>query len=150
MKYFKLKNILLVLLILLIGIQVFSIDKTPPQTIASEDLLQSPDMPEDVKMMLKNACADCHTNNTKYPWYTNIEPLSWWIKGHIDHGRENLNFSKWYSYNEDRKNHKADECVEVLEQRRMPFSSYIWMHSEAKLSDAEHERLISYFESLKS
>jgi hypothetical protein len=149
MKKLNVKKILLILLALLVIIQVFSIDKTRPEIVASEDLLQSDAVPEDVKTLLRNACADCHSFETKYPWYTNIEPLSWWIKGHIKGGRQKLNFSIWNSYPDKRKAHKIDECIEVLEQKRMPMKSYTWIHSEAKLSDENNKRLMAYFESLR-
>lgn len=148
-KYLTLKNILILLLAVFLVMQVFGIDKTPPATVASEDLLADPQMPEDVRQLLKNACADCHSHNTQYPWYSNIEPVSWWLRGHIEHGRKNLNFSKWHSYDAGRKAHKIDECVEVLEERIMPFNSYVLMHKEAKLSDEQNERLIAYFQSLR-
>jgi len=149
MKLSKIKLLLTGLLVILIGLQLFSIDKSAPETLASEDLLADPALPDDVQNLLINSCADCHSNRTTYPWYTSIQPLGWWIKGHIDHGRQNLNFSKWHSYDTRRKDHKAEECVEVLEQRRMPFSSYVMMHKEAQMTDAEYNRLIAYFESLR-
>lgn len=149
MKYLKLRYILLFTLILLVAMQLFSIDKSTEEIDPAEDFYQTVQMPDDVKTMLRTACNNCHSNETSYPWYANIEPVSWWIQGHINNGRGNLNFSKWQSYDASRKNRKIDECVEVLEQRRMPFSSYVMMHKEAQLSDEQYNRLIAFFESMR-
>jgi hypothetical protein len=129
--------------------QLFSIDKSTEEIDPAEDFYQTVQMPDDVKTILRTACNNCHSNETSYPWYANIEPVSWWIQGHINNGRGNLNFSKWQSYDASRKNRKIDECVEVLEQRRMPFSSYVMMHKEAQLSDEQYNRLIAFFESMR-
>lgn len=149
MKYLKLRYILLFTLILLVAMQLFSIDKSTEEIDPAEDFYQTVQMPDDVKTILRTACNNCHSNETSYPWYANIEPVSWWIQGHINNGRGNLNFSKWQSYDASRKNRKIDECVEVLEQRRMPFSSYVMMHKEAQLSDEQYNRLIAFFESMR-
>lgn len=148
-KHLTLKNILITLLGVLIFIQIFSIDKSLPPTVESEDFFSDASVPDDVKLLVKRACADCHSHNTKYPWYSNIEPVSWWLQGHIEHGRQTLNFSKWNAYEEERRSHKIEECIEVLENRWMPMSSYVKMHPEAKLSDEENNRLIAYFQSLR-
>ena len=132
----------------LLIIQVFSIDKTNPPIDPALDFLQVADVPDMVKMGVKNACLDCHGNTTKYPWYTNIEPVSWWIKGHIDHARGSLNFSEWNAYSPDDKKHAARECVEVLEEGWMPPSSYKLMHKEAKLDQATVTAMIDYFKGL--
>lgn len=143
------KKIALGILVLLLVIQVFSIDKTNPSIDPQLNMFDTVEMPNDVKTLLKNACADCHTNETKYPWYTNIEPVSWWIKRHINKGRGNLNFSSWESLDASRKNHKINECIEVIEKKWMPMATYTWLHSDAKLSDADRKRLVVFFESLR-
>ena len=98
---------------------------------------------------MKTACYDCHSNQPTFPWYTNIAPLSWWIKHHIDEGSHHLNFSEWGTFELKRKNHKLDECVEMLEKNEMPMSSYTWMHQEAKITDAQRLLLIEWFKGLK-
>lgn len=143
------KNIGWTMLIVFLAMQVFSIDKTNPTTDEKVDFLSTVDVPNDVKMLLENACMDCHSHNTTYPWYTNIEPVSWLVKGHIKEGRKHLNFSTWQTYDSPRKSHKIDECIEVIEEKWMPMASYTWMHSEAKLTDDNRSRLIAFFESLR-
>lgn len=83
------------------------------------------------------ACFDCHSNETKWPWYSNIAPLSWKIKDHVDNGRNKLNFSEW-----DRPQEDASESAESVEKREMPTSDYTLLHPEARLSSSERAALI--------
>ncbi|MCO6480949.1 MAG: heme-binding domain-containing protein [Phaeodactylibacter sp.] len=138
----------LALLAALVIIQFFGIDKTNPPVNQSEEFMTLAAPPADVAQLIKDACYDCHSHETKYPWYTNIEPVSWWIKDHIEHGREHLNFSAWGAYDAEKKAHKAEECGEEVEKGKMPLKSYLPMHPEARLSDAQRERLSSWFMAL--
>jgi hypothetical protein len=144
------RKILVVLLIVLLFIQFIRIDKTNPTWSAENDFLVATAADEEIATIIKTSCYDCHSNQTNYPWYTNIAPVSWWIKHHINEGREELNFSEWVTYKEKRKNHKMEECVELVEAGEMPMSSYTIMHSESKLTAEQKEKLISFFNSLRS
>ncbi len=148
-KRFSLKKISLILAITLLFIQSFRIDKSTKPVDASKDLISLTIPNAEVTQLLKTACYDCHSNQPTFPWYTNIAPVSWWIKHHIDEGSHQLNFSEWGTYELKRKNHKLDECVEMLEKYEMPMSSYTWMHQEAKLTDAQRLLLAEWFKGLK-
>jgi len=87
------------------------------------------------------ACYDCHSNETRWPWYTNVAPLSWSITSHVDEGREKLNFSEW-----DRPQDEGDEVVESITEGEMPPVSYVWLHPEARLSDEDEAALIEGLE----
>ncbi len=138
------KKILLGIIILLVIIQFFPIDKENPNGSPDQDFLVSESMPEGVKITFKEACYDCHSNHTKYPWYTNIAPLSWWINNHIQHGREELNFSNWTQYTEGKRKHKLEESFELIENGQMPLKSYTWMHPEAKLDDQRKKQVLAW------
>lgn len=142
------KNILKVALLALILIQFFKIDKTNPPINPAHDLLSAEVIDQEVLTILEDACNDCHSYQTTYPWYTNIEPLSWYVKGHIKHGRGNLNFSEWYNYSEAKQKHKAEECVERINNGSMPLSSYKIMHPKSRLDDAQKLILINFFNDL--
>jgi len=142
------KKIFISALIVLVVIQVFSIDKTNPTSDPVNDLFSDQNISQDIQLLIKNTCADCHSNNSTYPWYTNIEPISWWIKGHIKNGRKKLNFSNWNSFDNKKKNHLKHECVEVLEEKRMPLTLYALGHPKARLSDSQRKSLIEFFENL--
>lgn len=144
------KRILTIALLVLIFIQVFSIDKTNPPIDKGLDFYSSYDIPADTQLLLKSACNDCHSHERAYPWYTNIEPVSWWIRGHIRGGVQKLNFSEWNSYDQGKKDHKLEECIEMVENKNMPLKSYTWMHPEAKLSSEDRQKLVDFFKKIRS
>ena len=125
--------------------QLFQIEKINPPVLKGYDFLEIENPPEQVATLLRNACYDCHSHESKFPWYTSIQPVGWWIRGHIRGGRQNLNFSEWTDYDADKKAHKLEECAEEVGERHMPMKSYVNMHPEAKLSDADVQVLVDYF-----
>ncbi len=149
-KRITIKNIAVVLLLLFLFIQSFRIDKTTQPVDASKDFIALTSANAEVANTLKIACYDCHSNQPTYPWYTNIAPLSWWIKHHIDEGSHHLNFSEWGTYKDKRKHHKLEECIEMIEEGEMPMSSYTIMHGDAKLTDAQKLQLVEFFKALKN
>lgn len=149
-KYFTIKNIAIFLVFLFLTIQSIRIDKTTVPVNPETDFIALTSANAEIAGMLKTACYDCHSNQPTYPWYTNIAPVSWWIKHHINEGSQHLNFSIWGTYKEKRKNHKLDECVEMIEEGEMPMSSYTIMHGEAKLTDAQKLQLVEFFKAQKT
>ncbi len=141
------RKILLGLLIVLVLMQFYRIDKTNPPADPNKDFITLEQPPAPLAKLLKDACYDCHSHQTKYPWYTNVMPFSKWIKGHIDHGREKLNFSTWSDYSPNKRDHKLEECVEFVADKKMPLTSYNLAHPEARLSDAQRKELVDWFES---
>lgn len=109
-----------------------------------EDLMQSTEISQDISVMLETACYDCHSMETQYPWYSHIAPVSWFLYGHIDHGREELNFSDWASMDKRSKLKALKDIQEEVEQKEMPMNSYIRMHKEAELTDAQREALVAW------
>lgn len=144
------KKILIGLIAILVIIQFFRIDKTNPIVVQENDFITITNPSENIKNILKASCYDCHSNETKYPWYTNFAPLSWWIKHHIDEGRDELNFSEWGTFKEKRKHHKLEECIELVEENEMPLSSYLITHSEAKISSENKALLLEWFKEQKA
>jgi hypothetical protein len=142
------KKILIGLLTLLIGIQFIRIDKQNPPVTKTNDFIEVNHTPDNIAVLLKTACYDCHSYETKYPWYTNVSPVSWFVQHHVDEGREHLNFSEWGTYDSKRKSHKLEECVEEIEEGEMPLTSYTLIHGNAKLTKEQKTIIISYFKSI--
>jgi len=142
------KRIIVGLIVIFVLMQFFRIDKNNPEFDPANDFIASMNPPQDIANMLKVACYDCHSNETRYPWYTNIAPLSWWIKDHINEGRRELNFSMWKTFNERRSNHKMKEGDEKVKDHDMPLKSYLIMHDDARLTDEQRKQLGDYFTSL--
>jgi cytochrome c551/c552 len=83
------------------------------------------------------ACFDCHSNETTWPWYSNIAPISWRLQKHVDEGREKLNFSEWGSGEQE-----TERMVKVVREGEMPPWDYLIPHPEARLSDADTQALL--------
>lgn len=148
--FLSIKNILITLGAILVIMQFFQIDKENPSSDPEMDFIAIANPPSEIADLLKASCYDCHSNHTRYPWYTSIAPVNWWIKDHIDHGREELNFSEWGNYSARRADHKLEEGVELLEEEEMPLPSYLITHGEAKLTSEQREALSNYFQSLRT
>ena len=146
MKTFK--NIIFWVLVSFALIQFVSTDKTNKPIDKKINFIDVKKTPSNVVTMLKNACYDCHSNETVYPKYAYIAPFSWSVKDHINEGREHLNFSLWNSYNKDLKESMLTKTVQTLDNKSMPLPAYVIYHEDAKLTDAERAVLSNYFKAL--
>jgi hypothetical protein len=130
--------------LLLIGLQFIRPDLTNQPVVDTERLETTTAVPENVAAVLKRACADCHTHSTSYPWYSQISPISWWLKDHVEHGRSHLNFSVWNTYSVTKRAKKLEEICEQLESKEMPLPSYLWAHRDAVLTSEDSKLLCDW------
>jgi len=138
------RNILIAIGVLLIIMQFFPIDKTNPTVDQTKDFLAIENAPAEVAALFKTACYDCHSSKTEYPWYTSVAPISWFIKGHIDEGREHLQFSTWGDYDAKKKAHKMEEIIEVVDGKEMPMLTYWMIHWDAKISEEQRKQITDW------
>lgn len=138
------KKLGIILLVALVAIQFIRPAKNQSTEAPVQDIMAVTQVPDDVAVLLRKACYDCHSNNTQYPWYSNIQPVYWWMNDHIEEGKDELNFSVWGSYKLKRKIKKYVEISEQVTEGEMPMESYTWMHKEAKLSREERTRIVSW------
>lgn len=143
------KTVLTIAAVALLIIQFFQIDKTNPPIDAAQDFISVTNPPAPIVNILQTACYDCHSHTTKYPWYTNIQPLAWWIKGHVDNGSKHLNFSTWTTYTAKKKAHKIEEMIEVVEGKEMPMLSYMVGHNDAWIDADQRKALVDWFKTLE-
>ena len=143
------KIIAWIALIALVAIQFFPVDYNQSETIPQTDFMLVNNVPATVKKSLQVSCYDCHSNNTQYPWYNKMQPIAWFLEGHIKEGKEELNFSEWGNLSERRKTSKLRSIIKQIESREMPMNSYTLIHKEAQFSEAEAQRVIVYIEKLK-
>jgi len=139
-KYLKIKY----LIILLVVIQLYRPTKNESTEISKNSIFTTEVVPQNVQTILKTSCYDCHSNNTVYPWYNNIAPVSWILANHVDEGKHELNFDAWGTYSEKRKNHKLKAIKKHLEEREMPLESYLWIHHDAALSKSQIKEVIDW------
>lgn len=145
MKIFK--RILLILLIAFLAIQFVRPAKNE-STDKSKHISKLYAVPDDVNTILTKACNDCHTNNTVYPWYAAVQPVTWWLDDHIKEGKKHLNFDEYTTFSLRKQYHKMEEVVEQVKEKEMPLNSYTWVHSDAKLTDAERVALTTWAQSV--
>ena len=141
-KFFKI--IALLVLLGFAGIQFVRPERVNPPVVPGETLEAAANVPKEVSDILKRSCKDCHSNETVYPWYSNIAPISWSVVDHIRAGRDELNFSKWATYSGSRKKRKLEEICKEVEERQMPHTQYLWIHRDAYLSDSDIETLCDW------
>jgi len=134
-----------ILLASFIVIQFFQIDRTNVTYDKTKDFLTNTSAPDDMQKMISNSCYDCHSNEVTYPWYTYINPVGWWVKGHVNEGTGKLNFSTWADYPINKRQVKLEECAEKTEATEMPLLPYIIAHSKARLSDEDRAKLVAWF-----
>ena len=142
------KVLAILLVVAFIGIQFKHASLTNPGFSAADSLQANVHMNEQVEGILNKACADCHSNQTHWPWYSNIAPVSWYVVDHVNHGRKHLNFSEWtkkspHSPNATAQNHLQAICTEA-QNGSMPLSSYTVIHRSAKLTDDEINTLCDW------
>jgi len=143
------KKLAVITLSIIVVMQFFTIDKTQADTDPTKDFIAMTQPDEHVITMLKTACYNCHSNETTYPWYANIAPVSWWIKGHEEEAKEHLNFSVWGDYSLKQQDHKLEELYEEVEEGEMPLPSYTWVHADARLTGEQKEQLITWVKNLR-
>lgn len=141
------KKIFLGLLAIFVIIQFIRPEKNNSDD-RTYDISTAYQVPQNVASVMKAACNDCHSNHTRYPWYSNIQPIGWWLNNHIEHGKGHLNFSAFTSKRVAVQNHKFEEIVEMVEEKKMPIPSYtnFGLHPEANLSDDQRQALIDWSE----
>lgn len=106
-------------------------------------------VPATIKNRLQISCYDCHSNNTDYPWYSKIQPAAWYLKDHIQEGKDELNFNEWATYSDRRKNSKLRSIISQIEEGKMPLDFYTLIHRDAILSDEDKRMIIDYMTALK-
>jgi hypothetical protein len=114
------------------------------------DLMVREPTPEAVRAVLAEACFDCHSNRTRYPWYANFQPVGWWLGEHVEDGKNDLNFSEFGAYPAQRAGRKLGAIARDLERGKMPLPSYLWMHPRARLTAKERQLVIDWANGLRA
>ena len=138
-----------ILLMIFIIIQFIRPAKNKSDGISKNDISKIYPVPENVQTILKTSCYDCHSNNTIYPWYANIQPVAWWLDDHIQEGKKELNFSEFASYRIGRQYRKLDEINKEIKEDEMPFDNYLWIHKYAKLDKQQKLTLANWVISVR-
>lgn len=145
--YRKIGVLLIIILVVMQFIQ-------PTKNISEEGVIGEGDIsevyaiPADLHNVLVTKCYDCHSNNTKYPWYFSIQPIGWWLAAHVHDGKEHLNFSEFKNYKPEKARHKLEEIWEVTEEKSMPLKAYTMFHEDSELTAADEKAIYDWLGSL--
>lgn len=143
-----LKIIIVILIIAIIAIQFINRpEKTSNYEITQDDITKHMNIPSNVQQILKRSCYDCHSNQTVWPWYSNVAPASWLVAKDVKEGRKEMNFSEWGKLSDNKKAKLLDDICEQVTEGEMPLKPYLIMHSDAKLSDEDIKLLCTWAES---
>jgi hypothetical protein len=115
----------------------------------SKDISKAFPVPAEVQTILKTSCADCHSNNTVYPWYNHIQPVAFWMAHHVDEAKHEVNFNEFAGYKPRRQYRKFTEIIEQIEKDEMPLSSYTIIHRETILSPAQKTLMINWAKAMQ-
>ncbi|MBX5439553.1 MAG: heme-binding domain-containing protein [Thermoflavifilum sp.] len=132
------------LLALFLIIQLFRPPKNQAAQASPDDIAEKYAVPMNVLMDLNTACYNCHSNYTTYPWYFHVQPIGWWMNGHIQEAKHHLNFSEFAKYPPQVASKKFHAIYEVMRDHSMPIPSYLWMHKEARLTDEQYQQVAQW------
>lgn len=144
------KKIAWALLLVFVGMQFIRPEKNQDSSDHLAAFLSETNPPAEVRELLKTSCYDCHSNQTEYPWYNAVAPVSYWLADHVNEGKGHLNFSAWNTYEAKRKDHKLEEVVEMVEEGEMPLNEYTWTHEGARLTEAQRKAITEWAEKTRA
>ena len=144
-----LKRIGLTLLGLAVILQFIRPAKNIADQPSKNDIATAFQIPEDVRAIVQTSCYDCHSNTTRYPWYSEIQPVGWWLGKHVAQGKRELNFSEFAGYRLRRQYMKFEKIGDQVSEGEMPLPSYLIIHTEARLSPEAKERIISWTNAMR-
>jgi hypothetical protein len=139
-----LKKIGWFLVIVFVIAQFFGPEKNEGDLTSVSTFIDETNPPEEVQKIMKESCFDCHSNNTRYPWYSSITPLNYWMTDHVKVGKKKMNFSDWGNFSLKKKEHKMEELHEEVGKKNMPLDSYTWTHSDANLTDEQIKIIVDW------
>ena len=149
-KRYRIKNFILCLLFVFIIMQFFQPDKNNSDIVTTHRITNTTIIPDSINYLLQIACYDCHSDNTRYPWYSNIQPAGWWIAKHVKNGKKHLNFDAFSTYTQKKQLKKLEEIKESVEEGWMPLQSYTWIHKDAILDATQKKILLNWIDSINA
>lgn len=141
-----LKWFVVALVVVFIGLQFVRPARTNPAVDQTQTIHAHLQMTPQVAAIIDRSCQDCHSNTTRWPWYSNVVPASWFLVDHVNEGRQHLNFSEWGRLDRRRADKRLEEMCEEVSDKLMPLESYTWIHRSAKLSADDIKTLCDWTE----
>ncbi len=128
----------------LAALQLIPVDRKNPSSVPAKSMYVVESVPENVRSLLKRSCSDCHSNETRWPWYSYVAPASWILASDVHEARRKMNLSDWADYSEKKQSHELEEiCNEILDGS-MPDSKYTWIHRDSRLTANERDAVCQW------
>ena len=143
------KRILMVVAALLVVLQFIRPGKNSSEANPKYDIINYFHPPMQVEKILHTSCYDCHSNVTRYPWYAEVQPIGWWLTGHIKDAQRELNFSDFGSYKPRRQYRKLEDMNTQVNEGEMPLPSYLIIHTDARLSQEQMDLFVGWVNSMR-
>lgn len=143
------KKVLLGLAVVFLGLQFFRPEKNLSAETPKTDLLVLHPAPPEIKQLLQVGCYDCHSDNTRYPFYAEIQPIGWWLADHVNDGKAELNLSRFGSLTPKQQATAVEEMADVILDRSMPLESYTITHRDAIFTDAQIQLLVGWLDTVR-
>ncbi len=144
-----LKRIALLILVLLIAAQFIPVNRTNPPVNPANTIYAAGIVPANIHTILQRSCKDCHSDETHWPWYSYVAPVSWLVALDVHDARDEVNLSRWSGYSQREKDHKLEEICEQVHGHRMPDSNYTLIHRGARMSEAERVEVCQWTEAAR-
>jgi hypothetical protein len=145
-----LKWLAVTIIVLIVALQFIRPARTNPSSSEAESARAHLQMDAEVAAIIDRSCSDCHSNATRWPWYSQVAPVSWFVIDHVNHGRSHLNFSEWGKYNRHDSRELLEGICKEVRTGAMPLSSYTRIHRDAVLNEADRETLCEWARAEKS
>jgi hypothetical protein len=144
------KKILILLLIIFVIMQLIQPKKNISEGgLGENDISKVYNIPPDLHQTLQKKCYDCHSNNTRYPWYFHIQPIGWWLAAHVHDAKEDLNFSEFRKYTASQADHALEELEEVVEDKSMPLKAYTMFHEDTEITEEDEQAIRTWLASVR-
>ena len=142
------RKIIIGLLVLVVVVQTIQPTHNTSKTLSENDISKTYAISEQVHSIFREKCYDCHSNNTRYPWYSYIQPIGWWLAAHIYDGKEHLDFSEFKTYPKKKAIHKLEELSESINEGWMPIDTYLWIHHDATITLSDRDAINAWLKTL--
>ena len=139
-----LKRLGLMLAILCVAIQLYRPERSNPPVDRPRAIQAHLEVSPAAARVLDRSCRDCHTQETRWPWYSNVAPASWFVANHVNHARSHLNLSDWAAYSPEDVRHHLEEMCQLVRKGEMPLPSYLWIHRHARPSSEDVQALCDW------
>jgi len=132
--------------IVLAGMQLVPVDRRNPPIDPSRSIFHSESLPPKVENVLRRSCQDCHSNQTRWPWYSYVAPVSWMVAQDVHQARRQMNFSEWAGYSEKKREERLNGICEQVVNGDMPEGKYAFIHRSARVSEDERRAVCQWVE----